>query len=271
MSAEYRVYRCIACRTAFVHPTPTSEQLSRYYDTFHLAETQGGLYDQIEGRMQADFPTKVSRVKARTGARPGRLLDVGCGKGYFVAACRAEGIDAEGCDLSASGVKHARDVLKVPAHHGLLADLIPTLGTFDTATFWATIEHVPDPVQTLREIKAVLKSGGRLFLDTGIGADWLDKLLPGRVQWYDPPQHLWVFSADGLRRAVESAGFIVEDHRTNFERTPMRKLVKSARNFSAALALRASATVARLNLDGFAFTRFPMGNLQSLVARVRQG
>ena len=48
--------------------------------------------------------------------------------------------------------------------------IIKTLGTFDVVTFWATIEHLPDPGAMLRHIFDILKPGGRLFLDTGIGA-----------------------------------------------------------------------------------------------------
>jgi len=39
----------------------------------------------------------------------------------------------------------------------------------------ATIEHLPDPIGMLRNIRDVLKPGGRIFVDTGIGADWLDR------------------------------------------------------------------------------------------------
>jgi SAM-dependent methyltransferase len=261
------MFRCSACRTAFVHPTPSDEELTRFYNTYHLGDDQGGTYDAVEARMQADFPAKVALVKSATGGNPGRVLDVGCGKGYFVKACRDAGIDAQGCDLSESGVAFAREKLGVPATAGLLRDLIPTLGQFDTATFWATIEHLPDPVGTLRDIHAVLKPGGRLLMDTGIGADWLDNLLPGCAQWYNPPEHLFVFSGAGLRKAVELSGFTVESHAQNFERSGLRRLMKNTRNALLATGLRLAAGAGRMKSSGFTMTRYPVGNLQSIVAR----
>ncbi len=266
MAGEYRMYRCAGCQTAFVSPTPSDEALARYYDTYHLGDVDGGIYDSVEARMQADFPAKLDLVRRETAGAPGRLLDVGCGKGFFVKCARDAGIDAHGCDLSATGTEYARSVLKVPAHTGLLKDLKPTVGQFDTATFWATIEHVPDPVATLHDIADVLKPGGRLFMDTGIGADWLDRLLPGLTQWYDPPQHLWVFSAAGLRRATERAGFTVQSHNQNFERSTSRRLVKNTRNAMLAAGLKVASVVGRMKLSGFTFTRYPVGNLQSIVA-----
>ena len=270
ISAEYRMYRCERCRSAFVAPTPSDESLARFYGLYHLADDQGGAYDQIEGRMQSDFPAKLNMVRQAAGGQPGRVLDVGCGKGYFVKCCRDAGVDATGCDLSESGVRFATDQLKVPAYCGLLSDIKPDIGLFDTATFWATIEHVSDPIATLRDIASVLRPGGRLLLDTGIGDDWLDHMLPGCNQWYDPPQHLWVFSAAGLAKAVEAAGFTVEEHDRNFERSMARRLAKTVRNGALAAGLRAAAIAGRMGQSPFGVTRYPVGNLQSIVARVNK-
>jgi hypothetical protein len=106
---EYRMYRCAGCRTAFVWPAPADDQLTRFYQTYHLSDAEGGSYDAMEDRMRADFPAKVHHVLPATGGKPRRLLDVGCGKGFFVKACADRGVDAQGIDLSETGVAYARD------------------------------------------------------------------------------------------------------------------------------------------------------------------
>lgn len=269
-SGEHRMYQCSSCGTAFVWPVPSDEMLGRFYAEYHMTASEGGWYDDVESRMQADFPDKVNRIRQYAPAGgPGKVLDVGCGKGYFVRACVDAGLDAQGCDLSDSGVRHATEQLKVKATCGLLRDLKDKLvaenGHFDVATFWATIEHLPDPVTTLREIFDVLKPGGRLLLDTGIGDDWLDRMLPGRVQWFDPPQHLFVFSAPGLKMALEQAGFRVIVMDTCYDRTPMRRLIRKVRNGTLAAMLRVGAELGRMKSGTFGFTRYPIGNLQSFV------
>jgi SAM-dependent methyltransferase len=261
------MYRCDGCQTAFVFPFPSSAEISRFYDRFHLSSEAGGFYDEIEDRMQADFPAKIARIIGLSGGNPGRLLDVGCGKGFFVKACIDRGIHAEGIDLSVSGVRHATEVLGVKAIAGDLASLKPQLGIFDTVTFWATIEHLADPIGMLRHVRDVLKPGGRIFLSTGVGADWLDRLLPGVTQWYDPPQHLFVFSLDGLQRSLSAAGFQIEDTDACFERTRLRKLIRIVRGAFLAASLRACAEVGRLRRGEFPMTRFPLGNHMSIVAR----
>jgi hypothetical protein len=106
-----------------------------------------------------------------------------------------------------------------------------------------------------------------LFLDTGIAADWLERLLPGVTQWYDPPQHLWVFSARGLLALLQSASFSPVCVDTCFERNRVRKAVRMVRGAAAAAGLRVVAAATRLSCGGFQFTRYPLGNLMSVVAR----
>ncbi|MHB8901445.1 MAG: class I SAM-dependent methyltransferase [Thermoguttaceae bacterium] len=218
--------------------------------------------------MAKDFALKLRRVKARLGNSGSRILDLGCGKGYFVKACLEAGLKAEGLDLSPSAIRYANEVLGVPAICGRIEDVPGDVARYDAVSFWATIEHVPDPLGTLLSIKRTLKSGGYLFLDTGIGYDWLDRLLPGVCQWYDPPQHLYVFSKGSMTNLLARAGFTVVQFDPCFERSFVRKSVRTARNLVAATAIRLIAEATRLrSIEPFTFTRFPLGNLMHVVAR----
>jgi SAM-dependent methyltransferase len=268
-AGEHRMFRCTGCALAFVSPVPSDEYLARFYSIFHEALEAGGGYELTEGRMNADFPAKIDMVIAQHGSANLRLLDVGCGKGFFVKACTDRGIDATGVDLSDTAVNYAVDVLGVRAICGRLEDNVMSLADFDVVTFWATIEHVPDPLTTMRNIYKVLKPGGLVILDTGIGNDWLDRILPGLNQWYDPPQHLYVFSAAGMERLLQRAGFELIHIDRNFERDGVRRIARILRGVIAATALRFAAEIGRCvaRNAAFNFTRFPIGNLMSVVAR----
>lgn len=124
----------------------------------------------------------------------------------------------------------------------------------------------PTPVEILGHIRDLLKPGGRLFVDTGIGDDWLDRMLPGVCQWYDPPQHLFVFSIAGLRHALEKAGFDLVEVDTCFERNSLRKAARIARGAMVAAGLRAISFVGQVRPQSFEITRYPLGNLMSAVA-----
>jgi SAM-dependent methyltransferase len=267
MLGSHRLYRCDGCGNSFCYPVPTDEELAHYYRTYHLSASEGGLYDVVDARMQADFPAKLAMI--RKLGPVGRLLDVGCGKGYFVDFCSRQGIQAQGIDLSASAIEYAKANHQGEYYCGKL-EQASELGfedpdqLFDTMTMWATIEHVSDPASLLRAAMSRLNVGGMLHLDTGIGNDWMDRWLPGNVQWYDPPQHLFVFSEQGMRRLCEDVGFKIVRYTGCFERTPARWWMRVVRNGVATLLFAMVARALGLTKSMKQTTRFPMGNLQSI-------
>jgi SAM-dependent methyltransferase len=227
----------------------------------------GGTYEEMEERAATDFPAKIALIRSMVGEGRVRLLDVGCGKGYFVRACRNAGMDASGIDISQTAVEAACNDVRVPATCAGIEEAAPRLGRFDAVTLWATIEHLADPSGTLAAIRSVLSANGWLFLDTGAGHDLLERLLPGVTQWYDPPQHLFVFSARGMSRLLTDAGFSVVSIDRCFERSSLRRVIRLSRALGAAATLRAVSTAFRLTPAEFAFTRWPLGNLMSVVCR----
>ncbi len=268
-AGAYRMYRCEVCSHAFVYPTPSDQFLIEFYSTFHTALEMGGGYELIEDRTEKDFSSKIHLIKTHLTKPSPVILDFGCGKGFFVKALINEGIQAEGIDLSDTAVRFACNNLNVPAICGLVDDCEWMKDRFDGVSFWATIEHLPRPIETLKSIAAVIKTGGYLFLDTGIGDDWLDRMLPGVNQWYDPPQHLHVFSIRSIVKLLEEAGFSVVKIDPMFERSVLRRVARLIRGSLASFGFRVVAEMTRsVNRPkhNFGFTRFPLGNLMSIVA-----
>ncbi len=232
-SNTYRYYKCSKCNTSQVLPQPSPEQLSDYYNSFHLSDTKGGTYDWVEERMKADFGTKAVLISELVNKKNIKLLDVGCGKGFFVEECVKSGIDAQGLDVSESGIKYANEILNVKAECKAIEEVIDIpeyKSAFDVITLWATIEHVPDPFGLLRSIYSCLKPGGLFVLDTGLGNVKEEKYLSGHSQWYDALQHLFVYSEEGLNKVLKDTGFRIESVNRNFERSFLRRFVKNLRH-----------------------------------------
>jgi 2-polyprenyl-3-methyl-5-hydroxy-6-metoxy-1,4-benzoquinol methylase len=101
-----------------------------------------------------------------TGAR---VLDVGCGEGWFTAALVRAGREAVGIDVAEEPLRRARarepslDLRCVPAagEWSSLQDV-----SFDAVWAGEVIEHVVDTVGWLSEVRRVLRSGGALVLST---------------------------------------------------------------------------------------------------------
>jgi len=270
--AGYRYWKCTDCFTSQVLPQPSPEQLRSYYDDYHLSDEVGGVYDEVEDRMKADFPTKVRMVLKYAAKENPRLLDVGCGKGFFVKAALNADIRAEGIDLSRSGVEYAVNTLGVKATTGRIQDqkVEGWKESFDVVTLWATIEHLPDPQSVVQAMHGCLKPGGVLLCDTGLGHSLWERILPGHSQWYDAPQHLFVFSERGLIRLLETSGFSIVHVDTNFERSLVRRWVRWLRHFLICVVGWACLSPL-LGRGGLHYMRqqakWPLGRLVSIVAR----
>lgn len=101
-------------------------------------------------------------VGASTSGRC-RILDVGCGTGTMLTYLARFG-DAQGVDIDAEAIEycHARGLTHVSQS---AADSLPfDSETFDLVTALDVIEHIDDDIGVLREMRRVLKPGGRLLV-----------------------------------------------------------------------------------------------------------
>jgi len=151
-------------------------------------------------RIEAEHLISLGHV-----ARGSCALEVGCGGGGLLRLLNTTGARAVGVDLLAVGLQLARrragQVDVVQAEGG--AELPFRAGALDAVVGQHVIEHLPNVDAAFREWRRVLRAGGRLALATP------------NVRYPDPAHfldedHDHIFSPQELRRAAESAGFLVE-------------------------------------------------------------
>ena len=142
--------------------------------------------------------------------RPIDLLDFGCGTGAFLEHLERFGtVSAVESDPSAVAFCHARgraEVKLVPAG----APLPFEDGAFDLITSLDVIEHIDDDVAALRELRRVLRPGGRL-----LAAVPAYMFLWGKQD--EVSHHRRRYTSSSLRRALSEAGFAID--RTSYFNT----------------------------------------------------
>jgi SAM-dependent methyltransferase len=145
---------------------------------------------------------------ARNGKAPGRLLDIGCGFGDFVAAMRTRGWHAEGLDPSRKAVGAAVGI-GLPVRLGTLECVDPAAGRYDAVTMFYVLEHLPDPIGALRKAYDLLAPAGTLLLRVPDTTPIVRMLSPFGfgASLYDIPYHLYDFSPTVLRKMLLKAGF----------------------------------------------------------------
>jgi SAM-dependent methyltransferase len=146
-------------------------------------------------------------------ARPGeRVLDLGCGAGRFVAALREAGAEPVGVELASGALERARRNVPGADLRLLEPDGSIPLGHGEVDLVWCSevLEHVPDTVAFLTEVRRVLARGGRLLLtvpDHGRLRRVLIALLRHEAH-YDPlGQHVRFYTRRSLERTLEATGF----------------------------------------------------------------
>ena len=185
---------------------PPAEILDTLYSTgFYSPEAPrgGSLVGQLHRLNNA------IRLREIQDVPPGRLLDVGSGKGRFLVAARDAGWDVVGVEFAPATAAATTANYGIPVISGDFLD-VPIEGEFDVVTMWHVLEHLPDPAAALRRAAGLLRPGGRLVVSVpNIGST---QARLGGEAWFhlDPTRHLFHFSPRSLGAMVERSGFAVE-------------------------------------------------------------
>lgn len=142
-----------------------------------------------------------------------RLLDIGCGFGETLGYHRSRGCDAYGVEVD-ENIRRVAEAFHFNVHVGPFDPDMYDTGFFDYVTMDQVMEHVTDPLETLRGIARILKPGGAVILSTPNAAGWGAWVFGRRwINWH-APYHLHHFSICSMKFATERAGLILEKTRT---------------------------------------------------------
>lgn len=147
----------------------------------------------------------INRLSNIGGINGGRLLEIGVGSGSFLAYAKSRGYSPVGCDLSASICCRVESVTGISVHWGPVESLSEQQ-LFDVAVMNHVLEHVSDPVDLLKAVRARLKPGGWLYLAVPNVAAW-EARLRGWNSYAS--YHLLYFTPQTLRLCVEKATFAI--------------------------------------------------------------
>ncbi len=227
-----RVLRCSGCRLVRADPLPSIDEKEAvetrgYTEASEFPEVRDFFAncnrDFVEDPVIREMRRHLERLEHATGG-PGRLLDVGAGTGILMHLAQQRGWQPEGIDIA------PLTAAKVADEFGFTITIAPfetyDFGerVFDGITMLDVLEHVVDPLATLKRVHQRLRPGGAV----AIAVPNQRSLLTYLVGWYARcrgpaannllfrlyvPPHLYYFTPPTLRRVVEAAGFRVAELR----------------------------------------------------------
>ncbi len=201
------VVRCPQCGHRYVWPPPSPEMLADIYDRNYYEGSQGSIgfrdYAALAPARRRMFARHLDRIE-RVSAR-GRVLDVGCATGDFLAVARARGWEPLGVDPSP-----ARDqalATGLPMVGQTVHDAQVEPGSIDLVTFWDVLEHVANPVADLLRARELLSPNGIVAITVPDSGSAVARLSGARWFGYKTAgEHLQFFSAATLQKAFGAAG-----------------------------------------------------------------
>ncbi|MGA7871733.1 MAG: class I SAM-dependent methyltransferase [Candidatus Binatus sp.] len=161
-----------------------------------------------------DIPLRYLAVPEK-----GCVLDVGCGDGSVLKLAQELGWNAEGVDFDARAVETGR-CRGLSVRLGRLAEQRYPDESFDLVLMSHVIEHVHDPLATLREIRRVLRMGGTLAVTTPNAGSWGHRHFGPNWRGLEPPRHLQIFNTNSLTALARRAGFVQSDVSSTLRITP---------------------------------------------------
>lgn len=258
---NFHIVQCTGCGLMRTNPRPDSEWKEHFYDPayngYMAAQARDFLYAPEPSRARGY--SRLLNLLESKAAHGASLLDVGCAAGLFVKEAKDRGFDAYGCDYSAAAIAYGKEHFGVHIIPSMAEDIDAPDDHYDVVTILHVIEHMPDPMRVMRELRRVLKPGGLLLMETvnyrahHVIEKHLQFLIPiygrltnrGALPWV-PFDHLYFWTPETLHKALETAGFKdVQSHhlmgyRSQMKPSPLFGFVYSACDIVGRTLLAAS-------------------------------
>jgi SAM-dependent methyltransferase len=142
---------------------------------------------------------------------PAATLELGCAHGSFVALMRQCGYEASGVEMSPWVVEYGRHTFEIPVQTGPVESLQLPAGSLDVIALMDVLEHLPDPVATMRHCLGLLKPDGLLLIQTPCFDEQMrhDNLVASASPFLDQlksDEHLYLMSQRALVKLFDGLG-----------------------------------------------------------------
>ncbi len=236
----FDLVRCRGCGLARVTPMLDPERAGAMYTADYFNEdfscgVRAGAYLETEASRVEEYREILEFI--RKYKRSGRFLEVGCAGGSFLNYAGRSGFQVEGVDVSEWAARTAAEQFGLTVHRGRLADLGLPEKTFDVVFLGDLLEHEPEPIEFLTEVKRIAAIDGLVAIKvpTYVNSFYYRAARHFPISWTlgkldnkllsalklsksgtpPPPYHLYEYSLDTLQRACHKVGLGVIDHRTS--------------------------------------------------------
>jgi 2-polyprenyl-3-methyl-5-hydroxy-6-metoxy-1,4-benzoquinol methylase len=197
-----RLVICKNCGYTYTNPSPSTNELWKYYETLSNYENP-----QRQGQAPIESMNRWHMIydMIANHASPGKVLDIGCATGNGLSIFKSKGWEVLGLDPSPRAAKIAWELYGVEVISGIFdTKHFINRGPFDLIIFSSVLEHLNYPDITIDEIKNIIAADGLVFIEVP------NLLYPALPFGYFSFEHLNYFTPTTLTTLMEMKGYCLE-------------------------------------------------------------
>jgi len=209
-SIEYQLVKCDNCDLVWLENPPAPSEMGEHYGVDYdraIAGAGDSSPDRWKARLDALAQFKTS----------GRILDLGCSSGSFLASLPRSNWQLSGIEMSTKVAEQAKARCNAQVFVGDILDAPFPAASFDAVTCFHVFEHIYKPIEVLQKVLYWLKPGGIFYFLVPNIDSAAAKVF--KSYWYalELPRHLFHYSPASLRFLAKATGFEVLSLRTERE------------------------------------------------------
>jgi SAM-dependent methyltransferase len=216
----FPILRCSGCGVGKTDLPAGFATESIYNEGYFQGEQADGYSDYLgsENVLRAEFRTVVEDLR-RAGASRGKLLELGCAYGFFLAEA-APHFEVQGIEVSEMAARFCRS-RGLDVEQGILTDeYVDRRAPFDAVVMLDVVEHLAEPDVVMNLLHRAMEPGGRLMISTGDWESALSRIMGKNWRLMTPPQHTFFFSPRTMSAMLARVGFKVVECRKPWKRVP---------------------------------------------------
>ncbi len=194
---QNQLVKCNKCSFVFFLNIPTTKELTAHYDGY-------GRNDYLSEITIKRFNTILDQFEKYR--KTNRLLDVGCGIGYFLYQAKTRGWEVYGTEFTDKAVEICSS-RGIEMFQGPLKDAPFTLESFDVIVSIEVLEHINNPQEEVRNFNKLLRKGGLVYLTTPNYNSYLRNIYKKDFPIISYPEHLTYYTAKTLKKLFTQSGF----------------------------------------------------------------
>jgi len=250
----YKVLDCASCGFVHIDPIPEDRDMERIYADEYFSEEKPAFIEHVLEDLDwwnITYDERLDFMESRLSKRQLRILDIGCGPGFFLKRAALRGWQCLGVEPSKLAAEYASGLGLTVINDFFNGHALKAEGhVFGAVHISEVLEHVASPLTVLKEAYGLLDEGGLICAVVPNDYSPVQKVLRDSLgyspYWLSMPHPINYFSPDSINALLRKAGFAIAEVTSTF---PMDFFLLMGRNYVGDERLGRESHEMRKNLD----------------------